>query len=546
MERWYRNTVIYSLDVSMFQDANGDGIGDLPGLISRLDYLSRLGVGTIWLNPIYPSPRLDGGYDITDYYTIDPRFGSLGDFSELLNQADELGLRIMLDLVVNHTSDQHPWFQSARADPDSPYRDWYVWSETEPPDRWLGTAFPGVEKETWTHDPVADAWYRHRFYRWQPDLNTDNPEVRAEIYKIIGYWLRLGVAGFRIDAAPFLVESRRPDEPTTWPDYGLLRQIRETVSWRRADAVLLAEANVGDEELLEYFGEGDGEPTRMMMLFAFRLNQAIMLALAREDAGPVRAVLDRLPDLPRHAQWATFLRNHDEVDLGRLSDDEREDVFAAFGPEPDMRLYDRGIRRRLAPMLAGDRRRLEMAYSLQLTMPGTPVLRYGDEIGMGEDLSRPEREAIRTPMQWSHTDNAGFSRAEPEQLIAPPIGAGPYGYPKINVTEQRLDPNSLLTWFERILHTRRECEEIGTGEHQVLDSGQPHVLVHTATGQRGRTLFLHNLSPDPCHCSLDPRLAGDSTPLGLAADADYGTGVDLTAIDLNGYGYRWIRLHRSF
>ena len=546
VDRWYRNTVIYSLDVSTFQDSDGDGVGDIAGLISRLDYLTRLGVGTVWLSPVYPSPRQDSGYDLTDHYGVDERFGSSGDLSELLNQAEERGLRIMLDLVINHTSEQHPWFQAARSDPNSRFRDWYVWSEDEPADRWVGSVFPGVEKETWTYDEVAKAWYRHRFYRFQPDLNTDNPEVRAEIEKIVGYWLRLGVSGFRIDAAPFLIESRQADEEETRFDFGLLRRMRETVTWRQSHAVLLAEANVADDELLDYFGHGDGEATRVLMVFAFRLNQSLMLALARKDATPIKATLAELPDLPRNAQWATFLRNHDEVDLGRLSPDERQEVFDEFGPDPDMQLYGRGIRRRLAPMLGGDRDRLEMAYSLQLALPGTPVIRYGDEIGMGEDLSRPERDAIRTPMQWSDSPNAGFSDADPDRLICPVIADGEYGFPKVNVTDQRLDPQSLLTWFERILHTRRECEEIGTGEHEVLDAGPSHVLVHTATGHLGKALFLHNLADRPCEVSLDESLAEGRQPLSLVADDEYPDDkVDLTSIKLNGYGYRWIRLRRT-
>jgi maltose alpha-D-glucosyltransferase/alpha-amylase len=542
VERWYRNGLIYSLDVCLFQDSNGDGTGDIPGLVSRLDYLSRLGVTAIWVSPFHPSPRRDGGYDITDYYGVDQRLGSLGDFAELLAEADERGLRVMIDLVFNHTSDQHPWFRSARADPDSPYRDWYVWSTDEPADRWGGPVFPGAEKGIWTWDEQAEAWYRHRFYRFQPDLNTDHPAVRAELHKIMAFWLRLGVAGFRIDAAPMLIESRSRRRR----DYALLHDIRETVSWQRQDAVLLAEANVDRDELIEYFGAADGRASRAMMVFAFRLNQSMMLALARQDARPIATALADLPDLPGHGQWATFLRNHDEVDLSGLADDERRDVFAAFGPEPEMQAYGRGIRRRLACMLGGDRRRLELAYSLQLSMPGTPVIRYGDEIGMGEDLSLREREAIRTPMQWTDTANAGFSRAAAEQLIAPVISDGPSGHKHVNVLSQRRDPNSLLTWFERMLHTRRECEEIGVGEHKVIDTGVPHVLVHTAHGPHGAILFAHNLSPEPCNVSIPPLPGERHRPLTLASDMGYDDDdVDLLSLDLTGYGYRWLRLNHT-
>ncbi|MCU1660234.1 MAG: alpha amylase [Pseudonocardia sp.] len=548
VERWYRNGAFYSVDVGLFQDTNGDGVGDFAGMASRLDYLSRLGVTTIWLNPIHPSPRRDGGYDVTDHYGVHPRFGSFGDFCTFLNGASERGIRVMLDFVVNHTSDQHPWFQSARTDRNSPFRDWYVWSDTEPADRFEGPVFPGVENEIWTYDEVAGAWYRHRFYSFEPDLNTENPLVRAEIRTIAEAWLRVGAAGFRVDAAPFLIESKQPGSLLKPPkrDYSFFRELRESVSWHRGDTALLAEANVSNEEVLEHFGHADGAASRFHMIFAFRLNQAIMLALARQDARPVVATVRELPDLPRHGQWATFLRNHDEVDLGRLTPDERQEVFAAFGPDPDMQLYNRGIRRRLAPMLGGNRRRIEMAYSLQFTMPGTPVIRYGDEIGMGENLELPEREAIRTPMQWDDTLNAGFSRADPRDLPVPVISEGPYGYKQVNVTDQRRDPHSLLVWFERILHTLRECEEIGTGQHVMLDVGPPHVLVHHACTETGALLFLHNLADVPCRVDVggtQPDQPG--RPLSVAADSCYDEKIDLSALDLAGYGYRWIRLRRD-
>ena len=541
--RWYRTGVFYSVDVGLFQDSNADGVGDFQGLIARLDYLARLGITTIWLHPIHPSPRRDGGYDITDYFGVHPRFGEMGDFEMLVHEAGERGIRVMLDLVVNHTSDQHPWFQSARSDPHSPYRDWYIWSQTEPPDRFEGMAFPGVENETWTWDDVAHAWYRHRFYRFEPDLNTDNPAVREEIQKIAMFWLGLGVSGFRIDAAPFLIEPKT--RPGGGPDYSFLHDLREALSWKQGDSVMLAEANVSDDELREYFGQADGTSTRVLMVFAFRLNQAIVLSLAREDRRPVAATLRELPDLPRHGQWATFLRNHDEIDLGRLTEEERQEVFREFAPEPDMQLYGRGIRRRLAAMLGGDRRRIELAYSLQLTMPGTPVIRYGEEIGMGDRLDLPEREAIRTPMQWDGTRGAGFSRADPGTFVAPLVEGGPFSYEHVNVTDERLDPNSLLTWFERTLHALRECEEIGTGDHEILDVGPDHVLVHRATGRTGSTLFVHNLADEPCRLKLGAEHDPEQPPLNFVADSDYGNDVDLDDLHVAGYGYRWIRLRRT-
>jgi maltose alpha-D-glucosyltransferase/alpha-amylase len=542
LTRWYRTGSIYSVDVGLFQDSNDDGVGDFGGLMGRLDYLARLGVTTVWFNPIHPSPRRDGGYDVCDYYDVHRRLGSLGDFAGMMHEANERGIRIMLDLVVNHTSDQHPWFQSARSDPNSPFRDWYVWSETEPPDRFEGMVFPGVENETWTYDEVAKAWYRHRFYRFEPDLNTDNPAVREEIRKIVLFWLENDIAGFRVDAAPFLIEPKTRREQRA--AYEFLGELREWMSWHRGNSVMLAEANVSDDELIDYFGNADGGAARILMVFAFRLNQAIMLALARKDARPISATIRELPDLPRHGQWATFLRNHDEVDLGRLTEEERQEVFREFGPDPSMQLYSRGVRRRLAPMLGGDRRRIEMAYSLQFTMPGTPVIRYGEEIGMGENLDLPEREAIRTPMQWDDTLNAGFSRVDPSRLVAPVIDFGPYSYERINAMAQRLDPNSLLTWFERILHALRECQEIGSGEHTMLDDGPDHVLVHRADGPGGSMLFAHNLADVPVTLQLAAHRDPEQRPIPFFADSDYGREVDLDNVDVAGYGYRWIRLRQ--
>jgi maltose alpha-D-glucosyltransferase/alpha-amylase len=403
--------------------------------------------------------------------------------------------------------------------------------------------FPGVETETWTYDETAAAWYRHRFYRFEPDLNTDNPAVREEIRRISLFWLRLGIAGFRVDAAPFLIEPKTRAEQRA--AYEFLGELREWLSWHRGDAVMLAEANVSDDELIEYFGHSDGSATRVLMVFAFRLNQAMVLGLARQDARPIAATLRELPALPRHGQWATFLRNHDEIDLGRLTDEERQDVFAEFGPDPNMQLYGRGIRRRLAPMLGGNRRRIELAYSLQLSMPGTPVIRYGEEIGMGENLDLPERESIRTPMQWDDTPNAGFSGADPEQLVAPVIDSGPYGYQAVNVTAQRLDAHSLLTWFERILHALPECAEIGNGRHEVIDAGPEHVLVHRADGRTGSTLFVHNLADRRCTIALGSQGEPGWRPLNFFADSDYGREVDLDAVEVAGFGYRWIRLRQT-
>jgi maltose alpha-D-glucosyltransferase / alpha-amylase len=542
-DRWYRQAVIYCLDVETFQDSDGDGVGDLRGLISRLDHLARLGVTCLWLNPVHPSPRRDAGYDVADFYGVDPRMGTLGDFADLVHQATDRGLRVMIDLVVNHTSDQHPWFRSARSSRESPYRDWYVWSDTEPSDRRQGMVFPGEQEETWTWDDVAGAWYYHRFYDFQPDLNAANPAVQVEIERIMDFWLDVGVSGFRMDAAPFVIELTEPDNPDSPKDFDQLTRYRERISWRRGDAVVLAEANVPDEELPRYLGDHGGSNNRLHMLFDFVLSVNCLLALARSEAAPIARALARQPAIPNHAQWATFLRNHDEVDLSRLSEEERAECFAAFGPEPDMQLYGRGIRRRLAPMLGGDQARLRLAYSLQFTLPGTPVLRYGEELGMGDDLSLPDRDPLRTPMQWSDARNGGFSSAD--EPVRPVIADGPYGYPTVNVTAQRRDPESLLRWFEHMVHTLRECPEVGSGSCTPLAVEHPAVLVHRMDGAHGSLLFLHNLGVEDVRVDVGRQPGQDGAPVEVLADRGYPLpSEELTGLELAGSGYRWIRLRR--
>lgn len=546
-DRWYREAVIYCVEVDAFQDADGDGIGDFAGLIGRLDYLSRLGVTCLWLNPIHPSPGRDDGYDVSDFYGVHPRLGTLGDFAELLHQAANRGIRVLIDLVVNHTSDQHPWFQDARSSPGSRYRDWYVWSESEPPDLRQGIVFPGEQETTWTFDEEAGAWYYHRFYDFEPDLNVANPAVRTEIERIATFWLQLGVAGFRVDAAPFVIERTQPGSPTPPQDFDFLTRLREVAQWHRGDSVFLAEANVDTGVLPRYFGDAGGSANRLHMLFDFHLNGALMLALARRDAEPVIEVLRDAPAIPSPGQWVTFLRNHDENDLSRLTAEQREDVFSAFAPAPEMRLYDRGIRRRMAPMLRGDRARLELAYSLQFTMPGTPALRYGEEIGMGDDLSLEGRDAVRTPMQWSSVSNGGFSHAPGDRLLRPVIGGGEYGYERVNVTSQRRDAGSLLTWFEHMIHTLRECPECGTCPCTVLDEGVPReALAHRFDGPDGSVLFLHNLGTEDVTLDLGPQPDGGDRPFEVFADRRYEPpGRGLRSIALAGQGYRWFRLRRG-
>ena len=541
--RWYRQAVVYCVDVDTFADSDGDGWGDLVGLTSRLPHLARLGITCLWLNPIHPTPNRDNGYDIADYYAIDPRLGSLGDFVDLVHAASDHGIRIIIDLVVNHTSDQHPWFRAACSDRDSPYRDWYIWSDSEPSNRHQGMVFPGEQDETWTWQEQAQAWYYHRFYNFQPDLNWANPHVRAEINRVIGFWLQLGVAGFRVDAAPFVLELVSATADPGPIDFGILDGWRQHLQWRAGDAVLLGEANVDPEQVPRYFGSGNGMADRMHLLFDFVLNPQLMLALARQDAEPVANTLREAPTLPDGAQWATFLRNHDELDLSRLSADQRAEVFAAFGPRESMQLYGRGLRRRLAPMLGNDRRRLELAYSLQFSMPGTPVLRYGEEIGMGDDLSLPGRDAFRTPMQWDDTPNAGFSAAPAGDLVRPVIDRGEYGFATLNVTRQRSDPASLQSWLARLISVRRECPEIGDGRVGVIDVPLPRsVVAHRLDDVSGSLVFLHNLADTRVQVDLEG-LGGVDRVEQLFCSTDCPPlDAGLSRIELPGYGYRWIRV----
>jgi maltose alpha-D-glucosyltransferase/alpha-amylase len=451
----------------------------------------------------------------------------------------------MIDLVVNHTSDRHPWFRAARSSPDSPYRGWYVWSADEPPDRHQGMVFPGEQDETWSWDDEARAWYYHRFYAFQPDLNWANPHVRAEIDRVMGFWLQLGVAGFRVDAAPFVLELVRPGETDPPLDFSVLDDWRQFLQWRRGDAVLLGEANVKPTDVPRYFGSDADVADRMHLLFDFVLNPQMMLAFARQDAEPLVEALRAQPGLPDGGQWATFLRNHDELDLSRLTVDQRADVFAAFGPDASMQLYGRGLRRRLAPMLGNDRRRLELAYALQFSMPGTPVLRYGEEIGMGDDLSLPGRDAFRTPMQWDGTPGAGFSTAPPKELIRPVISGGEFGFEQVNVRAQRGDRDSLLTWFTRLISVRRECPEIGNGRASLVPVSVPRsVLAHRMDGAAGGSLlFLHNLADTEVTVDL-PDVEGAERVEEMFRDGGDGPPADdtLSGITLPGYGYRWIRI----
>ncbi len=521
-------------------DASGDGVGDFQGLLRRLDYLQGLGVTAIWLMPFQPSPRKDDGYDIADYYGVNPRYGTLGDFVEFTQGCKQRGMRVLIDLVVNHTSNEHPWFKEACRDPKCKYRDWYIWSKKRPKNARSGVVFPGVQKTTWTYHDIAKEYYFHRFYDFQPDLNTSNPEVQAEILKIMGFWLQLGVSGFRMDAVPFVIAKKGANLRRPVEQYNMLRSFSEFLTWRESEAIILAEANVLPNTDLKYFGNA-GE--RLQMMFNFEVNQHLFLALAIGDPRGLARALEATKPRPATAQWGQFLRNHDELDLGRLTESQRESVFNAFGPTPEMQLYKRGIRRRLAPMLAGDRRRLELAYSLMMTLPGTPVLRYGDEIGMGDNLQLLERNCARTPMQWSTEPNAGFTKNK--KPCVPVIADGQFGFQHVNVAAQRRDPNSMLNWMERIIRMRKEVPEIGWGDFSILPTGTPHAIAIRYGWRNNSVICLHNLSAEAQEVRLTIRFDQEnacSLVNLLSEDHSHPQRNGKHDILLEPYGYRWFRV----
>ncbi|SDB79849.1 trehalose synthase [Raineyella antarctica] len=547
---WWKTAVIYCLDVKTFMDGDDNGIGDFDGVASRIDYLNELGVTCLWLMPFYPNGGRDDGYDITDFYAVDPALGSFGDLVELVRTAKDRGMRVIADLVVNHTSDRHPWFRASRSSTTNPYRDFYVWRDTEPPDTSDQVVFPDQEDSIWQLDEKTGEWYLHNFYRQQPDLNIANPKVQDEIAKIIGFWMELGLDGFRVDAVPFLIETkgiRKADTQGYGDPHEHLRALKAFMSRRRGDTILLGEVNLPYKDQVAFFGGTDGD--ELTMMFDFPLMQQLYLSLARRDAGPVADCLRKRPVIQPHTQYANFVRNHDELTLDKLTDEERQEVFDAFGPEPEMQLYGRGLRRRLPPMLNGDPRRLKMVYSLLFALPGTPALFYGEEIGMGENLEVPGRMAVRTPMQWTSGKNAGFSRTQPSRLVAP-IVEGPYGPAHINAASQRKDPESLLSFITLLAGRYRECPELGMGRYEVLDHDAPSVLVHRCTweqldGDVASTVLVHNLGPEATEITVTLEgVDGGTDIVDLFSDLELSTeSRGRLTVPVEGYGHHWLRIH---
>jgi len=541
---WFKNAVFYEVYPRAFADGNGDGHGDLRGLTARLDYFRDLGVDCLWLQPIYPSPLEDDGYDIADYYNIHPDYGTLDDFKTVVSEAHARGLRVIADLVLNHTSDQHPWFQAARASKGSPYRDYYVWSDT---DRKFGEAriiFLDTQASNWTWDETAGQYYWHRFYPCQPDLNYDNPAVRAEMLRVMQFWLDLGIDGFRADAVPYLFEREGTNCENLPETHAYLKELRRLMDQRYPGRILLAEANQWPQEVRPYFGDGD----EFHMAFHFPVMPRIFMALAQANRAPIVDILSATPAIPSNCQWCTFLRNHDELTLEMVTPEEREFMWRTFAPQPRMRL-NLGIRRRLAPLLDGDRRKIELLNSILFTLPGSPVLYYGDEIGMGDNIWLNDRDGVRTPMQWDGGQNAGFSTAPPSKLYASPIDDERFSYLHVNVAAQRADPNSLWNALRRMIAVRKQEPALSCGDCQILPIENRAVLglVRTCDGQSA--LALHNMSALPQTVEFTAqRWQGSqgSQAIPLLSSRPRPDALDLFhTLTLNPYEYLWLSLDRK-
>jgi maltose alpha-D-glucosyltransferase / alpha-amylase len=535
---WFKDAVFYQLNVKSFADSNGDGIGDFVGLASRLDHLASLGVDCLWLQPMYPSPGRDDGYDISDYTSVHPGYGTLEDFQAFLDKAHSRGLRVIIELVLNHTSDQHAWFAEARSSTDNPRRDWYVWSDTDDRYRGVRIIFLDTELSNWAWDPVSKAYYWHRFFSHQPDLNYDNPAVREEIWKVMKFWLDLGVDGFRVDAVPYLIEREGTSCENLPETHAVLKELRARVDAHFTDKVLLAEANMWPEDVRPYFGEGD----EFHMSFHFPIMPRMFMALRLEDRKPLIDIIERTPTIPDSCQWGIFLRNHDELTLEMVSDVERAYMWDEYAQDPRARI-NLGIRRRLATLMEGDRRRIELMNGLLMSLPGSPIMYYGDEIGMGDNVYLGDRNGVRTPMQWSSGTNAGFSTADPERLWLPLISNALYGYQAVNVESQQRNPTSLLNWTRRLIEVRRSTHVFGRGSIEFLKPANHRVLAYTRTLGRERVLAVNNLSGTAQAVELDLAGLAGAIPIEMFGGSIFPRiGREPYIMMMGPYDFYWFKL----
>lgn len=535
---WYKNAIFYEVYVRSFYDSNGDSHGDLPGLTQKLDYLQELGVDCLWLLPIYPSPLKDDGYDIADYYGILPAYGTPDDFKNLLEAAHARGMRIIADLVLNHTSDQHPWFQSAHADRNSPYRDYFVWSDTDQKYREARIIFLDTEKSNWTWDESAGQYFWHRFYSSQPDLNYDNPAVRAAMLEVMKFWLDLGIDGFRVDAVPYLFEREGTDCENQPETHVYLKEMRRFVDNGYLGRILLCEANQWPEDVRPYFGDGD----EFHIGFHFPVMPRIFMALRQGNRAPLEWILERTPPIPENCQWCTFLRNHDELTLEMVTPEERQWMWQEYAPQPRMRL-NLGIRRRLAPLLDNDRRKIDLANSLLFTLPGSPVIYYGDEIGMGDNIWLPDRNGVRTPMQWDSSPNAGFSTVDPMTLYSPVISSAPFSPKYVNVAAQRVDRGSLLNLIRRMIAIRKEHPALGWGSFTWAECDHKAVAAYCRIYADDRLLIVNNLSPMSQSVVLELPEGQLPTPVELLSGNRLAPASEgKLALKLEPFQFLWLKL----
>ncbi|MGD0601880.1 MAG: maltose alpha-D-glucosyltransferase [Terriglobales bacterium] len=537
---WYKDAIIYQVHVRTFHDSNGDGIGDFQGLEGKLDYLQELGINAIWLMPFFPSPLRDDGYDISDYNAVHSSYGTLEDFRKFLGSAHDRGIRVIIEMVLNHTSDQHPWFQESRSSQDNPRRDWYVWSDTDSRYKGARIIFLDTETSNWAWDPISKSFYWHRFFSHQPDLNYDHPAVREEMWNVMKFWLEMGVDAFRLDAVPYLVEREGTNCENLPETHEVLKELRRKLDEDFPGKMLLAEANQWPADLRPYFGDGD----ELHMAFNFPLMPRMVMGLKLEDRKPITEILQQTPEIPPSCQWSLFLRNHDELTLEMVTDLERDYMYDTYAASKMMRL-NLGIRRRLAPLLDNDRRRIELMNGMLMSLPGTPIIYYGDEIGMGDNINLGDRNGVRTPMQWNGETNGGFSTAAPERLYAPLIQDPVYGYPAVNVLRQKASEHSLLNWMQLIITVRTSTAVFGRGSIEFLYPANHRILAYVRRLGNEAVLVVNNLSSSAQAVELDLRRYKGDIPIEMFGKNMFPRVGDLPyLLTLGPYQFYWFRLRR--